>query len=1025
MTSNVRLQNLRDFTVQIRHPGTDAIVGTGIAVSTQGLVVTCAQVVKTALGVHPRQAGDSKVGVYFPQALEGEEKARRATVAACFPQHDDDVVLLQLTGGPSPLGPEQIAVLGSAEQSPRYPFRSYGYRRLHDSIPGHAHGTIGDFVKPPRALRFHSEPLELGSHQIGLGMGGAPLLDFKRNLIVGLVSEAGFPGLTEEYPDSVWLINAQVLVREPFSLPVRLEDLPRIAGPDPRTDLEYARAMVAPDLGVAWNNAPDPPEELVGRTELLQDLSLDFADPEHSVTGLIGAEGEGKSNLARHWVDNLLADTLSPQPNGIFWWSFSANPSVDEFFEAAFKYMTGSNAEPRRVPSATVRAQILGAMLSERRLLFILDGIEVTQHQEGDQYGLFCSADLREFLTYFAGTEHESFCLLTSRVPVLDLMAYGSYYHRRVKRLDSADGQVILRSAGIFSAGLIGTDAALQQVVMEWDCHALTLNLLGTHLAKWHMGNVEQLYEIPLPAAGESRQERVRYVARQALNQYHEHLTEAERSFLMLFSAFRTPVPVSAFERVFRADVGRETFNAPIVSLDESAFGRMVRRLVAYHILHYCRRTRSCTVHPLIRDYYRERLAAVDQAQVRYMHGLIKNYYLELGKAVPREPLLHDLSPLIEAVHHACNAGAYDEAYRIYFERIRQHKRSLLVGRLKAFSTNLALMRDFFPHGDTSREPHLSRPQDKRLILNEMALCLTNLGRLPKALTFHERSILLSLLSLRANDWSSASSIYRSLADIHAQLGALDASAKASREAFALALRTEDRGAQRNSLYRQAWAAHLCGDQETASLVFRQAEKLEKELNSNVRHLYGLRGIKHACHLHRSGRTGYARRVTVANLEICKQNQWYNSLSLCHAVLGDLEDDSGHHQVARAHYDEAVRIAQDLGTRDIFADVLLARGRWYARQMKDAVDAFHDLYQALACATMCGYRLHEADVRVALAWAHLAAENPSAARGEAERALHLSTDMDYHWGEVNAKEVLKKMKRGKLQPGQQNLHLRH
>ncbi|MFH1927182.1 MAG: hypothetical protein ABIK79_03260, partial [Chloroflexota bacterium] len=110
-------------------------------------------------------------------------------------------------------------------------------------------------------------------------------------------------------------------------LPVRLEDLPRIAGPDPRTSLEPARAMVAADLGVAWNNAPEPPKELVGRAELLEDLSLDFADPEHSVTGLIGTEGEGKSSLARRWVDNLLADALSPQPDGVFWWSFHANPS--------------------------------------------------------------------------------------------------------------------------------------------------------------------------------------------------------------------------------------------------------------------------------------------------------------------------------------------------------------------------------------------------------------------------------------------------------------------------------------------------------------------------------------------------------------------------------------------------------------------------------------------------------------------------------------------------------------------------
>jgi len=98
----VRLQNLRDFTVQIRRPADDTIVGTGVAVSTSGQVVTCAHVVRGA-GVDPWDANGGQVDVYFPQARGGEEKARRATVAGCFLQYNDDAVLLQLTDGPAPL----------------------------------------------------------------------------------------------------------------------------------------------------------------------------------------------------------------------------------------------------------------------------------------------------------------------------------------------------------------------------------------------------------------------------------------------------------------------------------------------------------------------------------------------------------------------------------------------------------------------------------------------------------------------------------------------------------------------------------------------------------------------------------------------------------------------------------------------------------------------------------------------------------------------------------------------------------
>ena len=61
MTQNVRLQNLRDFTVQIRDEA-DQIVGTGIAVSMEGKVVTCRHVVEAA--IKGNAIAGAEVGVY-------------------------------------------------------------------------------------------------------------------------------------------------------------------------------------------------------------------------------------------------------------------------------------------------------------------------------------------------------------------------------------------------------------------------------------------------------------------------------------------------------------------------------------------------------------------------------------------------------------------------------------------------------------------------------------------------------------------------------------------------------------------------------------------------------------------------------------------------------------------------------------------------------------------------------------------------------------------------------------------------
>jgi hypothetical protein len=64
------------------------------------------------------------------------------------------------------------------------------------------------------------------------------------------------------------------------------------------------------------------------------------------------------------------------------------------------------------------------------------------------------------------------------------------------------------------------------------------------------------------------------------------------------------------------------------------------------------------------------------------------------------------------------------------------------------------------------------------------------------------------------------------------------------------------------------------------------------------------------------------------------------------------------------------------------------------------------LREALGYATDGGYRIYEADIRIALAWAHLADNNPTAARQEASRARTMSEEMGYQWGLVDADEVL-------------------
>jgi len=1058
------LQNLRDFTVQIRDPENGRIHGTGLAITMDGKVITCAHVIHAILTVHPRDAANAEVGVYFPQARGDERKAYRATVAQCFPSHDDDVVVLQLDA-PPPLGPEQLPTLGTAEPSAFHPFRSFGFRRLAQYQAGHAHGTIFDAVPSPQGYTLHAEPIQLESNQINQGMSGAGILDVERNLVVGLIAE-----VHKAKPDGIdqgtsWGINARVLTIPPLAVALQDTPLPKATAPQPQADFQKVARQIQPvSPDAQFHAAPPPLAEWVGRTELLDGLTRDYSDPNRRVTGLIGFGGEGKSSLARKWVDSL--GDFQNRPTGVFWWGFYDNQNVDEFFEAALAFISGGQIDLTRVRSSSVRAQVIAAMLANGRYLFVLDGLEVLQRQDGDDYGLLRSPALQTFLELFAAPGHNSFCLITSRAPLLDLLAYTSYTHRDVGPVSVPDGRALLRELGV-----TGPDAALDQLVRQWDGHALTLSLLGSYLHWRHKGDIafadqfdpvgsRHASTLPEDAPDEARQ-RYSHVHR-VLRRYDEHLTAAERAFMTLFSAFRTPVAPDAFARVFRTPpeptAGRggsrarpdegdhkgSPLQTALAELNDTQFDGLLTRLVGYRLLRHNEAANTYTTHPLVRNHYLALLTGSGQAA--QTHDQLKAYYLALAGDTPHQPTLADLAPLIEVVYHACCAGAYDEAYQIHDERIIQKERFVLLHQLGSFETELALMQQFFPGGDTSQEPQVSKASNKSWILNMVGACLMSLGRLATAVPFYERG---NQMDAELEDWHNASIGYRNLAELNAHLGRLAASATAAEEALTLARRAEDKWDERTSLSHQAWAAHLRGQLDEASAAFQQAEVLERENDSSKQYLYSLRGIQHAEHLRRVGQAEYARRVTAANLEILTRLRAPHQISMCHRVLGELDADAGGaEEIASAHdhFDTAITIARSISARDVLIEALLARGRWAAKLVYANPDltgapegslttkiepghlsgltpivpghlsgltslqqAFADLREALGYATDGGYRRYEADSRIALAWAHLASGSPTDARQEATRAQTMSLDMGYHWGQVDAAEILNRL----------------
>ena len=568
-------------------------------------------------------------------------------------------------------------------------------------------------------------------------------------------------------------------------------------------------------------------------------------------------------------------------------------------------------------------------------------------------------------------------------MPLVDLRDFTTYTEYTVKRLIAADGRALLCRLGVR-----GAEQAFADIVHEWDGHALALTLLATYLVECWNGDVAHVGDVPPPTADEPRYQRVQRL----LRRYDEHLSEAERAFLTLFSAFRTPVREDAFEMVFRAKTDASDLSAPIAALDDAAFADMLKRLRDHRILRYDPHARYYTAHPLIRAHYLAQFADSSGTQIQATHKRIKSYYLFLADNLPYYDLTErSMAPRIEAVHHACCAGDYDVALKVYIDQFRLlpewgnkfHDRG-------AFETDLEVMRDFFPKGDLSRDPQVSDDHAKRFILHEVGLCLMNLGHLHEA-----KPIIVSMN-------------YPALIELHTYLGELADSARTAHEALLLVRGMEPVDNECDALCSQAWVSHLCGDLEEADAAFKEAEALKRSRitsSSNV-YLYGQSSVHQADHLQRTGDVEYAREVIEANLSYAQLpgNVIDSLASLCHRILGDLDTKVGHHKSAREHYNKALKIARAISVRHVLIEALIARGRWAAQHGEVEAARIH-LDEALGYAVADGYRLYEADSRIGLAWAYLGAGDVARARQEAARAQQMSAEMGYHWGQVDAAEV--------------------
>jgi S1-C subfamily serine protease len=172
-------------------------VGTGFVVAAEGLVATCAHVVR-ATGADPGAEGTARF-------YHGEEEQRAEVVAAWWRAADAaDVAILRLqTALPAGAGP---LPLGPAAGTTGHPVYAFGFPSLGtlEGLWGRGE-VLGLVTDTGRSL------LQLRSSEITAGFSGGPVWDEETGLVIGMATSIARPDLDGRLVETAFATPAEVL----------------------------------------------------------------------------------------------------------------------------------------------------------------------------------------------------------------------------------------------------------------------------------------------------------------------------------------------------------------------------------------------------------------------------------------------------------------------------------------------------------------------------------------------------------------------------------------------------------------------------------------------------------------------------------------------------------------------------------------------------------------------------------------------------------------------------------------------
>lgn len=747
--------------------------------------------------------------------------------------------------------------------------------------------------------------------------------------------------------------------------------------------------------------------EFVGRRAELDRLSdwAASADP-HPVLLYEAIGGTGKSMLTWEWTTRHSTEVRGDWA-GRFWYSFYEKGAImADFCRRALAYITGRPLEElRRKKTAELGEQLL-RHLQSRPWLLILDGLErvlVAYHRydaaqladedadtSKDQIARRdpCAAirpeddDLLRLLASAAPSK----LLITTRLTPRVLLNPSSQGIQGVLRvplpgLRPADAERLIRACGVS-----GDSAAMQDYLKRHcNCHPLVTGVLagliknylpdrgnfdtwaadettegGGRLNLADLDLIQKRNHILLTALAalpdKSRQllstlallsESADYPTLSALN---PHLPpdptevavpgnpEGNEWLWGLMSEKRKKEAQEEYqEAVLRREkyeqAVRSRLNSPEFRSARSKLVDTVRDLESRGLLQYDHQTKRYDLHPVVRGVAAGQLRQEEKEQ--YGQRVVDHFSGQAHNPYEEAETLEDVRYGLNIVRTLIQMGRYEQAADFYIGDLS----NALLFNLEANAEVLSLLRQFFVQGWVTLSDLLSE-HSKGSVANSAALALHGSGNAKEAL-----SVWLALLPtrLKAEDW------WRSLNFLSSVSAALYAQGRLAKaecwQTFALEI--ADLIADNNRLFTQRLSRFVLlstrGAWDDAEAMWQLLDPMgrdwlraiyrqgDAEHDYAVFHLYrGTLQEEHLAHAEKIARAGKNRQVVRSLL----------------SFRGTWQLEQGRWADAAECFQEAVRMAREIGQHDTAAEVGLLLAKFKAGQIPAPRDEAEQMAQA-------------------------------------------------------------------------------